>query len=211
MGFFSEHLVGRDAPVAEQGEDCLELLYDTVCALGGDVKVTTRFPGKAFLLPGGLTEWSAPDLRLRTHIEHDRNYAALVRYVGDTAKKLVVLETESWLIRPEKALYYTERRMYRLQWDTEVVDAQALKVEIVSPKEVHAQALTRGYRDDLLLEVTEELEFDEDKNEWKDPRSFRSTEHELLTAADIDILLNRIEQFRGDAVSARGIDYQGVA
>ncbi len=207
MGYFGERLVGWDAPTIEQGEACIELMQAAVRSVPpGEAKVTRRFPGKAFLLPGAVTEWSVPDRKFRRHIEHDRHYSALVRY-GDVARKLVVLETESWF-QPEGDQYYTERNMYRLEWDGAAMrDAQVLRTEILSPATTYAVALPRGYRDDLLLEVTEELEFDEETNMYKDPKSYRMLTHELLRETDVDNLLDRMAQFQQGMVSARGIDY----
>ena len=50
---------------------CIEQMQAAVRSVPpGEAKVTQRFPGKAFLLPGAVTEWSVPDRKFRTHIEH---------------------------------------------------------------------------------------------------------------------------------------------
>ena len=90
-------------------------------------------------------------------------------------------------------------------------DAQVLRAETLSPPTALAVAVPRGFRDALLLAVTQLLEFKEETNTYKDPKSYRMLTHELLRETDVDVLLDRIAQFQQDMVSARGIDYNHTA
>lgn len=199
MKYFSEQILGDSAPSIEQGEEYIELLQDTVRSIGRDVVTTRRFPGKAFYLPGGLTEWSTPDTQHHTHIEHDRHYSGLVRYIGDGARKLCVLEMESWF-RPKTNEYYSERNMYRMTWDARrVTDAQVLKQEIFSRANNIAIALPRGFRDDMVFEIAEDAGSDDDLI------SFRYADIDAMTEAGMFALYDRTQEFQRDIADARGI------
>ncbi len=202
MGYFTEKLVGGDSPSVKQAELCRDLLYDVVRGDGKDVKVSERYPGRAFLLPRGLVEYTAPDTKRRVRIERDRNYAASIQF-GDAACKLIILETESWLIGPDSNEYRTDRNVYRVEWNAaRVIDSQCLRQEMISPATTFGAILPHDFKDYLALEVVAEQNPEEDISPW-----FRCMQHGLLTDDAVTQLLDRIEMFGRDAQAARGLDY----
>ncbi|NCU38361.1 hypothetical protein EOL96_04880 [Candidatus Saccharibacteria bacterium] len=206
MGYFNKRAVSHEGPVIEQGEELVSLMYDTLGMINKDVKIPKRYPGKAFLLPGSVTEWSRPDAKDRVKIVHDRTYSASVRHVGDGAKKLIMLEFEAWY-RSHTHEYYSERNMYRVEWrGAEMIDAQVLRQEMISPAQATGVAVPNLFRDDLVMEIVDEQRFD-DNGVTIPPRSYRYLSYDLLTEVDLDSLLDRTQQFQGDLVSARGIAY----
>jgi hypothetical protein len=170
-------------PLVDQLEEYRELMTGIVRTLHKGVKVTARFPGTEFMLPGSFTEWSMPDADDHIRIERDRTYSASYKHIGMGAHKLVVLESESVLI-PNRQRYTTHRRIFRFGWANKTVyDSQAIHTEIISEANSAVSAIDVGGK---AVTVSE-------PDEHNDP--FRYSEHILADESDVDCLLYRTERY----------------
>jgi hypothetical protein len=194
MGELRTDLRPERAPTPGQLEEYRELIIDTTHEAGKGVRVFADKPGTEFIIPGSMTEWTRPDRKMRTHIEHDRNYAASYKTLSDTARRLLVLETESWLTSG-KHNYLTLRNMYRFSWEKDgaVTEAQALKWEIVSRSNVEVELLPYFAKDVLAMEI--------DRTDDAESAPFRFLEHALVDEVAFDCLLDRTDSFRRDIVA----------
>lgn len=190
MGQLRTDLRPERAPTLEQLGEYRDLMIDTTHEAGKGVRVFADKPGTEFIIPGSMTEWTRPDRKMRTHVEHDRNYAASYKTLGETARRLLVLETESWLTAGGLE-YLTLRNMYRFSWDEDgpVTEAQAFKWEIISRSNVEAEVLPYPIKDVMMMEIDRVGE------------PFRFMEHELVDEVAFDCLLDRTDLFRRDIVA----------
>ena len=190
MGELRTDLRPERAPTLEQLGEYRDLMIDTTHEAGKGIRVFADKPGTEFIIPGSMTEWTRPDRKMRTHVEHDRNYAASYKTLGETARRLLVLETESWLTAGGLE-YLTFRNMYRFSWEEDgpVTEAQAFKWEIISRSNVEAEVLPYPIKDVMMMELDRAGE------------PFRLMEHALVDEIAFDCLLDRTDSFRRDIVA----------
>lgn len=190
MGVFQPNLRPEFAPHVEQLEEYRDLMVDTARSVGKGVRVLARYPGAEFMIPGGMTEWSEPDRKGHIHIEHDRQYSASFREIGDAAFRLMVIENESWLL-PGKEKYLTYRNMYRFSWngDAQVVDSQVLGIEIISSAKVEGVFDPGADKLPVMLQVSR-------TDDGQEP--FRMMEHLMVDEVAFDCLLERTDSYQRD-------------
>jgi len=207
----------EDRPDVEQLMEYRDLMIDILHKQGKGIrqarvgeKARTR-PGTEYMLPGGLTEWSIPDKKFRTHIERDRSYAASYRPMGERAARLLVLESDSVLVNPKT--YGTKRNMYRFSWAPEVgvYEAEVLPIEIVSSANVDAEvheAGPVGVREVLYLDHEHTVESDPDKEYQVYINPFREQQSpwDAVSAADFDGLLRRTDEYGYDLLAQLAAD-----
>lgn len=171
------------SPSVDQLEEYRDLMIGIVHAMHKGVKVTARFPGTEFILPGSFTEWSEPNMDGHVQIERDRTYSASYKHIGMGAHKLIVLESESALL-PNRQRYTTHRRIFRFGWaNSTVLDSQATHTEIISDTNSAISLVGKDKKPVIVSEI----------DEHNDP--FRYSEHILVDEKDVDCLLYRTERY----------------
>ena len=217
MTGFEKSPVSQERPDVEQLMEYRELMIDILHKQGRGIrqarvgeKARTRL-GTEYMLPGGLTEWSIPDKKFRTHIERDRSYVASYRPMGEHAARLLILESDSVLIDPKT--YDTKRNMYRFSWAPEVgvYEAEVLPVQIISSASVDAEVRESGpigIREVLYLDHENTVESDPDKEYQVYVNPFREQQSpwDSVSAVDFDGLLRRTEEYGYDLLAQLAVD-----
>lgn len=190
-----DYLRPEHGPSVDQLEEYRDLMTAIVRATHRGVKVTPRFPGTEFLLPGSFTQWSEPDAEGHLHIERDRTYSASYKQLGEGAHKLIVLESDSVLMAHQKR-YATNRRVFRFGWQDDVVyDSQALYTEIISDAPSIIDIAAAGERTIGISELEEHC----------DP--FRYSEHMLTDKTGVECLMHRTERYSRAYLAYLNDDY----
>ena len=165
--------------------------------------------GTEYMLPGTLTDWSAPDKKFRTFTERERRYSASYRPIGEQAGRLLVLESDSVLVNPDT--YGTKRNIYRFTWGSAVgvSESEVLPIEIYSSTQVDGSVLSvepYGIKDVVLLDQEQTSRVlagatDYQQGEYsRYINPFRDNEYpwEYVNQADFDGLLHRTIEFSHD-------------
>lgn len=210
----------RDEPTSlpslEQLYEYRDLMIDILHRQGRGVRharvgerARTRI-GTEYYLPGAFDEERVAG-KHDAHpprLERQRRYSASFREaVGDTAGRLLVLESDSVYL-PAVDSYTTKRRMYRFSWDDEwisVFQSEVLPIDIVSDARTDGEVLVdrRENGDDRLIvtldheRTVESFDVDKTTGYHSDVNIWRSQENpwEPVSEAGFDGLLGRTDEY----------------